>query len=222
MAEGMTTTNGREMNSASIGNAPRQPITPRLSALPGKVLRRLQRYYRRWFQNRNYVFIHKGPFGPELRDDCTFSRHDRFETVPATVVTDIMLQDGRHEIERDMVEMECGAVLWIAHVNEHVASLILCHRGRNFKKWHVPVGGNDIIFSRGRTFTPFRGRGLCSSLMKYAMHVELSKQGVAFSDCRVYNAPSIRLHAKAGFYRLTKVKPLTRAEALGVEGSCGR
>ena len=45
---------------------------PAVLAIPGRIWRRLRRYYRRYFQNRNHVFVHRGPFPPEHRDDCTF------------------------------------------------------------------------------------------------------------------------------------------------------
>lgn len=215
MAEGMTTTNSSGMNSAPTANAPRQPITPRLSALPGKVLRRLQRYYRRYFQNRNYVFVHRGPFPPEHREDCHFKRYSTFEQIPSQV-RDGFIATGRDQVLAcDRRELDEGATMWAVFIGDELASVIFTRQSGAFRRWFVELGENDIVFIRGRTDIRFRGRGLLPSLMRYAMHNCLKEGGSAYLDCRVYNKPSIRAIQKTGFSCIATMKPLSRQDAFG-------
>lgn len=185
-----------------------------LRDLPGKLWRRFGRYYRRYFQNRNHVFVRRGPFPPEHRSDCTFVRYERFDDLPAAMRETIINHGGQRSMETDQREMSEDAVLWAALIDSNLAGTLFTRPGRLYRHWFVPLDAEDLIIFRVRTFPEFRGRGVAPSLMRHAMAESLTESDRAYIDCRVYNKPSIRSIEKAGFQLLTTMKPITRQQAL--------
>lgn len=186
-----------------------------LRALPGKAVRRLRRYYLRYFQHRNHVYVHRGPFPPEHRDDCTFHRYERFEDVPPEVREAIIAAGGQKALDTDEREMRQNGVMWAAFCDGGLASVLFTRCGAYFRQWFVPLEDGDVVIFRVRTYPQFRGRGIAPSLMRHAFHECLSDGGAAYIDCRVYNHPSIRSIEKAGFEHIATMKPISRQEAFG-------
>ena len=182
--------------------------------LTRKVLRRLTRYYRKWFQNRNYIFVHRGPFEPLDAMACEFVVYDHFEDVPDHVRVAIERYGGQKTLEIDQQEMEQAAEMWIAIINQQLAGVLFTRRGKDFRRWFVDIQDDDIVIFRMRTYLEFRGRGVAPSLMRYAMYSSLQRGDHVYIDCQVYNIPSIRAIQKAGFMRIATMKPISREQAL--------
>lgn len=202
---------------ATTDHVSRRTIPP-LRDLPGKVWRRLRRYYRRYFQNRNHVFVRRGPYPLAERDDCSFHCYPCFDDVPVEVRRAIITRRGRDVLETDRRELDEGAVMWIAEIHGTPASVLFTRRGGLFRDWFVPLDVDDMVIFRVRTDPQYRGRGLAPSLMRRAMAESLSSDSRAYVDCRVYNRPSIRSIEKAGFERIATMRPIERSTNRGERG----
>jgi RimJ/RimL family protein N-acetyltransferase len=196
-------------------NLPKSKAMWRVGHLPAKALQRLQRYYRRLFRKRYHVFVHHGPF--ELPANLAFqiARYNRFSDVPEDVCRTIVQREGQRALEMDRQEMDEGSVMWVAWINNQVAGFVVSTQGRAFRSWFTKLQDQDIVLGRGRTYPEYRGRGLCPTMMRYIMHVELADGGIAYTDCAVDNHSSIRGITKAGFSRLGTMKQLVRLHARG-------
>lgn len=213
---------GSDKSSWPTGTKDKWPKTPKAPppweqqrTFFNRVKGRLLRSYRRWFQNRNHVFVHRGPFLPINREDCTFCCYERLEDVPMNVREAIMAQGGQRTLNTDEREIEQNATMWASFCGEDLASVLFTRRGAHFRQWFVPLEDNDIVIFRVRTHSQFRGKGLAPSLMSYALHESLGAGEAAYIDCRVYNQPSIRSIEKAGFQHVATMKPIRREDALG-------
>ena len=171
--------------------------------------------YRRWFQNRNHVFRHSGPYEAVADGAVRFVRYAEHRAVPAEVLAVIKRHGGERALGKDRAEMQCGAALWVAFIGDEVAGTSMSRRGRDFRSWFVPLADEDIVIFRNRTYPEHRGKGVCPRMMRHIMHTELAEGGMAYVDCRVYNKPSIRSIEKAGFELMATMKPITREAALG-------
>ncbi len=184
-------------------------------SLFGRAWRRALWFYRRRFQNRCHVFVHRGPFPPEHRDDCAFHRFDRFDDVPQDVRDAVVAYRDASQLEMDAKEIRDGATMWGASCDGVLASVVFTRRGRDFRRWFLPLRPDDVVVFRLRTYPAFRGRGLAPSLMRQALHEYMQEGNDAYIDCRVYNKPSIRSITKTGFQRIATMKPIRREEAIG-------
>lgn len=189
-----------------------------LHHLPVKVRRKLQWYYRRWFQYRCHVYVHRGPFPPEQRSDCTFQRYERFEDVPLSLRDAIVANRNSKELDIDALEIKDNAVMWVASCDGVPATIVFTRRGRHFRRWFLPLQDQDVVVFRLRTYPPFRGRGLAPSLMRHVLHESVKDGAAAYVDCRVYNQPSIRSITKAGFECIATMKPIPREQVVASGG----
>ncbi len=185
-----------------------------VNGLTIKILRRLTRYYRKWFQKQNHVFVHRGPFEPVTASSCEFVRYEHFEDVPGHVREAIEFHGGQKALEADRREMEQAGAMWVAILDQRLAGVLFTRCGREFHRWFVKLRDDDIVIFRMRTYPKFRGRGIAPSLMRNAMYNSLHHGDNAYIDCRVYNIPSIRSIQKAGFVCIATMKPISRKEAL--------
>lgn len=185
------------------------------NGLFGKIMRRLLRYYRKWFQNRNHVFMHNGPFELKKPKICETLRFDKFEDIPEYIRSVIIQKSGPQTLAGDRREMDHAAVMWAAIYDQTLAGVLFSRKGKDFRKWFVKLKDQDLILFRMRTYPEFRGRGIAPFLMCYAMHHSLADGYRAFIDCRVYNKSSIRAIEKSGFDLLSTMKPISREFALG-------
>ena len=184
-------------------------------AVVRRIARRLLRYYRRWFRNRNHIFVHREPFDAVSVIQANIVRYDCFEDVPAEVMASAASYGGQCIIEEDRREVEMSAVMWVAFIGERLAGVSFTRRGRHFKGWFAELQDNDIVIFRMRTYPKYCGRGIAPLLMRHAMSSLLQRGDLACIDCRVYNKPSIRSIHKAGFERFATMKPIARETALG-------
>lgn len=183
--------------------------------LVARVIRYMHNRYRRWFQHRNHIFVHTGPFLPVESSDVAFVAFDRFDEIPERIREAMRSYSGDRALEMDRVELDHGATMWAAMLGGEPVGMLFLRRGRCFAKWFVPLCSDDLVIFRMRTYPEFRGRGIAPLLMKQAMHAMLDPGDKAYIDCRVYNTASIRSIEKAGFVRVAALKPISRAEALG-------
>lgn len=194
----------------------RQPHTlPVSPALTARVFRRIRQYYKRLFQNRNHIFIHKGPFETTNIEFCESVRFESFEKVPDFIRKAIEHNGSQKTLDADRLEIVQYADMWIAVIDQELAGVLFTRKGRNFRQWFVELKDDDIVIFRMRTYPKFRGRGIAPFLMHRAMKYYLTEGQHAYIDCRVYNTPSIRAIQKAGFELLTTMKPITRDFAMG-------
>ncbi|MCC5887223.1 MAG: GNAT family N-acetyltransferase [Gammaproteobacteria bacterium] len=183
------------------------------------IARKLRRWYRRTFQHQNYVFRHDGPFSTPPTFEFRFDRYERFEDIPGLVRQSIVTAEGEESLQKLHLEMTAGAVLWTAHHDDLLVGRRMSRQGRFFRAWFVTLADEDVVIFRGKTLPEHRGRGISPAMMKHIMASELKDGGVAYSDCRVYNYPSIRSLEKAGFRRFAKMRPISREQALGPRAS---
>ena len=186
----------------------------KFNRLVGKVLHRLTRYYQKSFRNRNYIFVHQGPFEPVKNPICEFARYKSFDEVPRDVREAIERYGGQKALETDRREMEQDSIMWVAFLGQQLTGVLFTRRGVDFQRWFVKLQDDDIVIFRVRTYPEFRGRGIAPSLMRYAMNSLLHKGNNAYIDCRVYNRPSIRCIENAGFSMIATMKPMLREEAV--------
>jgi RimJ/RimL family protein N-acetyltransferase len=192
-----------------------RPLWAAPAAVPGKVWRRLKRWCRHRFQNRNHVFAHHGPFEPVPNPTCRVVRYDRYDDIPEEVRAGIRRHRDRTAVDKDRFEMEQKAALWVAFIDSEPAGLLFGRRGGAFRTWFVPLRNKDIVLFRGVTFPPYRGRGVMPTLTRTAMHDCLSPGDTAYCDCRVYNTASMRCIEKAGFTHIATMRAIRRRHALG-------
>lgn len=181
----------------------------------GKVWKRFARYYNKLFRNRNYVFIHRGPFQAPQTDFCEFRSYATYEEIPQEILYAMELHSGAESLETDRREIEQSAVLWVAICDTQPAGVLFTRRGRDFKRWFVPLEREDIVIFRMKTFPEFRGKGIAPALMSFAMRESLNPPDCAYIDCNIFNTPSIRSIAKVGFSQIATMKPISRKQALG-------
>jgi hypothetical protein len=182
-----------------------------------KLIRKLRNYYRRWFQNKNYIFMHSGPFEPPVNANLKIVRYDRFDDIPNTVKDAILTHEGIVSLENDRFEMNHAATMWVGFVDDQPALIKLSRYGKDFKRWLIDLNDNDIVIFRGRTFAEFRGLGLQSAASKHMTFTLLQNGGKAYCDCSIHNLPSIRSISKAGYTLIGTKKPITKKQAFGVD-----
>ncbi len=171
------------------------------------------RMYRRLFQHRNYVFVHKGPYNPETAPTCKIEKYSSFAELPENVKKAFLSSGGHDVMEINRVELENNAVLYVGYIDDKVAGVLFSRQGKYFKRWFVDLADNDIVLFRAKTYPEFRGRGICPTLIRYAMHDNLfNTSNFAYADCRVYNTASERAITKAGFQKIGVMKPLRQKD----------
>jgi len=139
---------------------------------------------------------------------------DRVEDIPAALVESIRTDGNPRRFELDSREIDDHATMWLAVIDECVASSVFTRRGEHFANWFVPLRPEDVVVFRLRTHPAHRGKGLAASLMRHAIHQTLAPGAHAYIDCRTYNKPSIRCIEKTGFVRIAKMKTIRREWAL--------
>lgn len=180
-----------------------------------KLGKKYKSLYRKIFRQQNYIFRHNGPFLPETRSDCTFKRYDSVGDLPESIQADISSDGKPTRLTRDKRELNENAILWVAMVNDRVASTVFTRKGKHFHNWFLPLQPEDVVIFRLRTHPDFRGHGLASSLIRHAMHETIKEgPGNAYIDCRTYNKSSISCILKAGFIKVAKMKTISRDWAL--------
>lgn len=179
-----------------------------------KLFRKIIYYYQELFQKRNHVYVHQGPFRPVRSSFCEFVRYIHFDQIPKSICEAIVRLEGMETLDMDRQELDQEATMWVALVDQNLASVLFTRRGCHFKHWFVELLNDDIVLFRVRTYPEHRGRGIASSLMRFAMHNSLKQGDRAFIDCRVHNKPSIRCIQKAAFNRIATMKPISREKAL--------
>jgi RimJ/RimL family protein N-acetyltransferase len=147
--------------------------------------------------------------------DLRIERYERVEDVPPEVLSALSGYASGKEFEWDAREIRDHAVYWVGYLDGQVVGTRMSRRGQYFRSWFVPLEKNDIVIFRGRTLPPFRGRGISAVMLRYIISREVAAGGRAFTDCDVYNKPSIRAIGKAGFRRIATKKSISRREALG-------
>ncbi len=182
--------------------------------LLGKIHRRMLSYYRKWFCQMNYIFEHAGPFSPENRAGCTFKCYASFDEIPEQVKADMCPPGDTSRLEIDKLELSENAKLWIALVDDRVASIVFTRKGKYFRRWFLVLQPEDIVVFRLLTHPEYRGRGLATSLIRHAIYTASDKPGKAYIDCRTYNKPSKRCIEKAGFKCIAIKKTIKREWAL--------
>lgn len=189
-------------------------MTARILDLPFRAWRRLTWAYRRRFQSDHQVFVRRSPFPAEIRPDVQFLRFEHFEEVPESVRQAIIANQDQRALEKDEREIRDHSLMWVAIVDDKVASACHSRKGKFFRTWFVPLNDDDIVLFRARTYPEFRGRGIIPSIYRHIMHQELPESARAFADCAEYNKASRRSLEKAGFQLVTVAKPITREWAL--------
>jgi len=183
-----------------------------------KILRRLRRYYRQWFQqSRNHVFVKHGPFEPVSDPPCEIVRFDRFEDIPASLKEAFLAQEGQTGLATDRFEMDHGAIMWVGLVDGQLAHRKLIRYGKDFKRWFVDLKENDIVVFRANTYPNYRGLGIGPAISAHLMYSLLRNGGKVYTDCNVNNAPAIRATLKNGYEIIATMKPISREQALGID-----
>ena len=172
-------------------------------------------YHRIFFKNRQYIFVHNGPFERSEKSIFNFEHYEKFCLIPDDVKNLIILKEGFEALSMTEKEMSQFSTLWVAFYHGIPAGHQSVRRGKYFKKWFVGLNENDIVFFRTITYREFRGQGVCPAIMQQAMHILLRDGDRAFVDCKIYNKPAIRAFLKNNFRLLAKMKPITREQALG-------
>ena len=194
-----------------------KPTPSGIRGLSMKVFRRIRNYYWRFFKNRNYIFVHNGPFKPVTDCPYEFANYDRFEDVPGNVKEAILLRGGEKALEKDCFEMNHGAIMWVGFIKGQVVHRIFARRGKHYKQWFVDLDENDIALVRGETFPKYRGLGILSASIQNLMSIMLQDGDKAYVDCNINNKSSIRGLLKIGFVKIAEMRPINRKQALGVD-----
>ncbi len=202
-------------DAANIQNDSKRKPTGAVVELSGKILRRLTRYYQKSFQNRHYVFEHRGPIGPVMNTPCEVVKYERFDDVHKIVKEAIQFYGEERTLERDRLQMDQDADMWVMFIDGRPVTMKFTRRGRYFKRWFVPLQDDDIVVFRGRTFPEYRGRGLHPALTRFMFKRILHEGQRAFTDCKIHNKSSIRAIQKNNWARVATMKPISREQALG-------
>jgi len=186
-------------------------------ALWRRAFDRLVSAYNWRFRKRQHVYVFDSSLtAPTFPPGWNVERFERVEDVAADV-WDALGDGGRDpSVADDQTEMRARGVLWVARLGGTVVGAAVSRRGRDFVRWFVRLGANDIVIFRVRTLPAYRGRGIAAALLRAIVMREALPAGEAYTDCRTFNLSSIRMIEKAGFRRIATVKSLTRQEAIGV------
>lgn len=164
--------------------------------------------WRRLVQDRNHVYVFDAQSASShLSDGFTVQRFDRLEAVPKGYVSLLEKRIARY---RPIMysEFPDGGILWLGFVHQQLAACQWSRRGKHFSRWYLPLADDDVVIFGVVTFEEWRGQGLAPAMMQYIASRETGGKGRGYIDCKIWNASSIRAIEKAGFTRLTTLRPL--------------
>ena len=200
-----------ELAKSSMSSSHWQQDRPFLSKVKGRLLRT----YRKWFKEKHYVFVHRGPFELSRCLVCKVDQYRAVEDIPEVVRKFVRERSGERAFCRDQMELQDRAIVWVARIGEMPAGFLFARRGSDFRRWFVQLSDHDYVFYRGRTYPEFRGRGVMPCLIAVALHDVMNSNAAAYCDCVVSNHSSRRCIEKAGFQLIGTMKPIRREDALG-------
>lgn len=99
-----------------------------------------------------------------------------------------------------------GGRFYIIFQDDHLGSVVWAKSGRDIPRWLISLDPNDCVLGRCVTISQYRGRGLISRCITAAYDQEKKSGARIFSDCHIWNEPSIRQLKRSGFKVLDRVK----------------
>jgi hypothetical protein len=136
-------------------------------------------------------------------------RVERFDALDAKLLSQIVDEEGQDIVGVIKAEFAAGSVFWLGFLDNEVAAYQWSRRGRLFRRWFVALAEDDLVIFNTVTFARYRGRHLSPAMTRFIAEQEVGTSNLAFIDCKVWNAPSIRGIERAGFRRLGIFKPLS-------------
>lgn len=170
--------------------------------------------FNRCFRHWNYVMKYdRSAPRRDLPAGVTIERFAHVDAIPGEMLAKMRAVDSDVSVEAYRHEMRHkGSVLWVALRDGEVIGTRLSRRGRHIPVWFIPLQPDDLLLYRGKTTPACRGQGLSPAMMQYIIDRELSDSCSAYSDCRIYNHPSIRSLSKAGFRIVGKLRPISEPD----------
>ena len=168
--------------------------------LASKLLRSVLKAWLHWRKGTHYVFVYVGsaveipvPEGFRvLRCQC-------MADIPKDCVEQMIGYHGDRFARIMGKEFEDRGVLWLALVNGQFASRQWTRSGAHFRKWFLPLRGDDLVFFGAYTIKAFRGRRINPALKREIMARELHGDGKAYVDTQEWNTASMHALGKVGF-----------------------
>lgn len=176
-------------------------------------VRRLNRYYQKWFKNRNHIFVYNGSIKPIADFPYKIECYEKFNDIPLKW-QEMIKSYSENTIEILRLEMEKNGILWLAILEQQIVGYMMSRYGRHFKKWYVDLQADDIVLGFGQTYPDFRGKGIAPLLMNHIIMNSLQQQeSKAYADCRISNTSSIRSIEKV-FKHIATKRRISRDQAL--------
>ena len=101
--------------------------------LARKIWQWFSRHHHRLFQNRNIIFIHRGPFKPAAHLTYQVARYENFTYLPDHLCRTIVSRGGEKDLAKDRQELDQNATMWVALIEGQLAGALFTRRGRFFR-----------------------------------------------------------------------------------------
>lgn len=166
--------------------------------------------YRRVFLNGTLIFVADQPLMlMEPDGPIVITRYTDLAEVDPEKLQQIELEESKKTLEIFRREFADNGILWIATVNGQVVAYQWTRRGRDFRRWYMPLQDEDTVIFNTVTSDNFRGRGIAPYMMSQIIAHQLPTGGRVFIDCKEWNRAAQRSIAKAGFRYLQSARRLS-------------
>ena len=127
--------------------------------------------------------------------------------VSAATLAALIAEDGMGLPERLRAEFAAEGTLWVATLGGRPAGYVWSRPGDRVPRWNFPLEAESRLLFSCVTLTQYRNRGVATTLLRTLCRQAVPTSGRAVGECRIWNAPSMQVFAKADFRRLSDRRP---------------